>query len=114
MRKSGYVFFGIIIFFMSLIPVDIYIISNIKQAIAMQDRNIAVVEEIVNIYLENQYPNYEMEIQTMKYSVHAEQYLVNILKDDDNLVFLVYVPKDIDKITAKDIHDTYPRPSPIK
>lgn len=80
----------------------------------MQDRNIADVKEIVNIYLENKYTDYEMEIQTVKYSVHAEQYLVNILKSDDALVFLVYVPKDIDKISTKDIYDTYPRPSPIK
>ena len=103
MKKSGYLFFGFYFFLFALIPINQWLLPGLKEGYYMQEERVAIVLDLAEAHIEENYPDAVFEVQQLSYYHVSEQYTVEVfLSDDSGDCFLtVSIPQNIEEGKAE-------------
>lgn len=106
MKKSGYVFFGIIGFLLILPFWTGWVYPEIQHSLHTREEQVQQITALVEDYMEEKYPDANAEIIRINYNHHARHYYVDMIDQNDE-EFSVILPEKLDAVDIDRLSDSY-------
>lgn len=106
MKKSAYLFFGIVLFLLLLPFLTGWVYPEIQNLLHTKDEQVQEITALVEDYMTQKHPDTPAEILRIRYSHHAQHYYVE-LSDAEGREFYLIIPEQYDGISFDRISDDY-------
>lgn len=106
MKKSAYLFFGIILFLLLLPFLTGWVYPEIQHLLHTQEEQVQEITALVEQYLSEKHPDSSAEISRIHYSHHPRHYYVE-MRDSQGSEFHIIIPEHFEGISLDQISDNY-------